>query len=96
MKKGKYFFGTIAGIIIILITLSGCEKPADKQSGLSFDNISFRNIPGVTAEEIAAIEALREQNRSFVYGMMLSTEAFLDKDGEARGYAALLCKSFHV
>jgi len=79
-------------ITIIFIVLSGCGKLADRQSGLSMENISFRDIPGVTGEEIRAIEALQGQNRAFTYGMSLGTEAFFDLDGEMKGYSVLLAE----
>jgi len=51
---------------------------------------SYRDIPGVTDEEIRAVEALKEQGRPFVYGMLYTSEAF-SENGEIRGFAALLC-----
>ncbi|MCL2075308.1 MAG: ATP-binding protein [Betaproteobacteria bacterium] len=51
---------------------------------------SYRYIPGVTAEEIIAVEALKEQGKPFVYGVLHSSEAF-SEDGEIRGFAAMLC-----
>jgi len=59
--------------------------------------VSFRDIPGVTEEEINAIEKLQKEYESFTYGMILSTESFIkdnDENGEAviGGYAALLCE----
>jgi len=37
------------------------------------------------------IDVLRAQYDYFVYGMILSTEAFVKNDGDAGGYAALFC-----
>ena len=34
---------------------------------------SYREIPGVTLEEIAAIEALKSTRQSFTYGSILTT-----------------------
>jgi len=53
---------------------------------------SYKDIPGVTADDIDAIEALREQYGSFVYGVLPSTVAFYDKDGNIRGFSALFCE----
>jgi len=53
---------------------------------------SFRDIPGVTGEEIAAIEALQANNEAFVFGVLLNTEAFLSQDGELSGFSVLLCE----
>jgi hypothetical protein len=51
----------------------------------------------VTEEEILAIEKLREQmaindRDYFVYGVLPSTEAFRDENGEIRGFSALFCE----
>ena len=43
---------------------------------------SYKNIPGVTEEEIRVIDALLEQNEYFIYGMLSDTETFLDTYGE--------------
>ena len=51
----------------------------------------YSSVPGITPEEIAAIEALRVGGRAFSYGAVLSTENFLDKDGQLAGYASDLC-----
>nr|AGS54054.1 hypothetical protein [uncultured bacterium contig00048] len=52
---------------------------------------SFRDVPGVTQEEIEAIEELKKQNASFVYGILFSTESFYDQNGEINGFTALFC-----
>jgi len=53
---------------------------------------SYRDIPGVTGAEIAAIEALRGKyrNSALVYGMVESIEAFYGPAGQAQGFAALV------
>jgi PAS domain S-box-containing protein len=53
---------------------------------------SFRDIPGVTAEETLAIEALQKKHESLAYGMTLTSEAFLDENGQVNGFAALVCE----
>ena len=54
-------------------------------------NPRYLDIPGITQEEIDAIDALRAEGRTFSYGALLSTENFLDKDGQLSGYASDLC-----
>jgi PAS domain S-box-containing protein len=49
-------------------------------------------VPGVTEDEINAIEALQKQSPVFIHAMVPSTEAFLKEDGEIGGYAALFCE----
>jgi len=64
-------------------TLSDGEKPA---------YASYKDIPGVTPNEIAAIEALRAKYRdsTLVYGIMESIEAFNKQSGGIGGFAALV------
>ena len=76
-------------ISLVLAIFPGCGKPADIQPEPAFT--SFQDIPGVTHEEIRAIEELQGQNASFVFGTTLSTESFLEEDGEIGGYVAFLC-----
>ncbi|MCL2765243.1 MAG: ATP-binding protein [Treponema sp.] len=81
-------------LLMIAALLPGC-KGAERQNP---DNISalnlprsFRELPGITIEEIRDIEALQKQNRVFVYGMPSSTEAFMENE-IARGFSALFCE----
>ncbi|MCL2496634.1 MAG: transporter substrate-binding domain-containing protein, partial [Clostridiales bacterium] len=54
---------------------------------------SYRDIPGVTDDEIQSIEKLREQIDSFAYGMVTSTEMFVDiHSGEINGFSTLVCE----
>ena len=79
--------------VTLFITVSaGCENLSGKQSATLMKYASFHDIPGVTEDEIKAIEALREKTDFFVFGMMLNTEAYLDKNGKINGYTALLCE----
>jgi len=53
---------------------------------------SYQYFPDVTEDEIRAIEALKTELDSFVYGMPLSIEAFEDENGNIRGFSALFCE----
>ena len=53
---------------------------------------SYKDIPGVTEEEIKAIDALREQVDHFVYSVLPTTEAFYDSNGDIRGWTTLFCE----
>ncbi|MCL1931494.1 MAG: response regulator [Treponema sp.] len=75
--------------LLLFPLLGGCAKPAGEPKPFNFN--SYREIPGVTSEEIRAIEALKEQKASFVYAMRPSTEAFRGEDGEIHGFSALVC-----
>ena len=52
----------------------------------------YRDIPGVSAGEIDAIEALKAAGRVFSYGTIPSTEAFIQDDGLYAGFATALCE----
>ena len=54
---------------------------------------TYRDIPGVTASEVEAVEEFRKNGKAFVYGVPPSTEAFLDADGGVSGFAALFCET---
>jgi diguanylate cyclase (GGDEF)-like protein len=75
---------------IFMLNLS-CDKRIE-QSDNKRAYESFRDIPGITASEIEAIEALQANNASFVYGMLLSAEAFYGQDGEIKGFSSLFCQ----
>jgi signal transduction histidine kinase/DNA-binding response OmpR family regulator len=77
----------------MFVWASGCKnnsKSEPKQAQAPVYT-AYRDIPGVSEDEIAAIEGLRERTASFVYGMNLTTETFYDEHGEIQGYAALFC-----
>jgi signal transduction histidine kinase/CheY-like chemotaxis protein/ABC-type amino acid transport substrate-binding protein len=87
----------------IAVIVSGCGKTAPRPfepgnlpslDGVVSPFTSFREIPEVTNEETAAIEALQKKYSSFVYGMPPTAEAFLSarSNGEVRGFSALFCE----
>ena len=55
-------------------------------------NPDYKAIPGITQEEIEAIEDLKNSGRTFSYGALLSTESFLNEEGNIDGYTSELCK----
>jgi PAS domain S-box-containing protein len=90
--------GKIIAAIIVMAAVSVCgqTRPVDHQAAQS-PFASFRDIPGVTAEEIAEIEALQKERKSFIYGGNLTTEAFLMENNEGDGhiiggFSALFCE----
>jgi len=52
----------------------------------------YKGVPGVTQEEVNAIESLKRNGRAFSFGSLLSTEAFMDEGGKVSGYTANLCR----
>ncbi|MDR2049402.1 MAG: transporter substrate-binding domain-containing protein, partial [Treponema sp.] len=77
---------------MFLYVVTGCKDgpaPSFRDEYPSYTD--YRDIPGVTEEEISAVRSLKEQYGSFVYGAVPSTETFYNEYGEIRGYSALLC-----
>ena len=83
----RFLIVILSGLLFALPVLS-----AEDKSWACSEYSSYRDIPGVTDGEIAAIEALREQVDTFTYGVLPSTEAFVDPNGDIGGYAVLFCK----
>jgi signal transduction histidine kinase/ActR/RegA family two-component response regulator len=78
--------------LLFIVLFSGCKNAPEQTSIPILSFASFREVPGITIEEIHAIEKLKEKYDSFVYAMVPSTEAFFDyRKGKINGYSALLC-----
>ena len=78
-------------LIFQMAVLSGCFN-SDTSSNDFVIFSSYRDIPGISDNEIEAIEKFRSKGESFVYGMLVSTETFPGANGEIHGYTALLCE----
>ena len=52
---------------------------------------TYKDIPGVTEEEISAIEALKANREKFLYGAVISTETFILPDGTSAGFSKKFC-----
>jgi signal transduction histidine kinase/ABC-type amino acid transport substrate-binding protein/FixJ family two-component response regulator len=93
-RRKRRILPLLAGFI--LSALFGCSPSAEKTGeGRSFDIntvASYRDIPGVTEDEIRAVEALKAERQAFTFGGMFTTEAFTWPDGTHAGFAALLCR----
>ena len=79
--------------LILLLNLCGCYSGTQNASDGAYPYYDdYRDIPGITQEEIEAIEALKASHTSLAYGMCQSTEAFYDEQGNIAGYTALFCE----
>ena len=80
-------------VFFSLFIFPGCEKqqemPDISVQLQSIAALSYKDVPGITEEEIKAIEALKELYPYFSYGVLPSTEAFLMENGEIGGFSAL-------
>jgi len=75
--------------VLFLTLLTGCGKTAKERSKQAIEKLSFRNAPGVTREEIKAVEDLKARYGSFSCAVNLNTDSFYGKDGGLSGYAVL-------
>ena len=76
---------------VLFFACGKSDRPSHGTSnGASYS--TFRDIPGVTEDEINAVEVLRKRYERFTYGMILSTESFYDNNGVIRGFSALFCE----
>jgi PAS domain S-box-containing protein len=86
-----------AGIILIILIIplflfTSCDDDdtAGEREHAGFS--SYLEVPGVTAEEIAAIEAVKEKYDELTYSVLFSTEAFYDLNGNIAGSSPLFCE----
>jgi len=93
MMSGKKRIVTIF-IVIVFLTglLSACIScgTGNGHEG-TFKYTSYRDIPGVSKDDITAVEELLARTDYFSYAMMLSTETFINSNGEIKGFTALMC-----
>ncbi|MCL1931744.1 MAG: PAS domain-containing protein [Treponema sp.] len=80
-------------LVMAVIVLLACARPAPQPFDINSIK-TYKDIPGVTGDEINAIEELRKQcdiRGPLIYGTPLSTEAFVNEEGELDGFAVLFC-----
>jgi len=75
---------------VFLVSIAFCAIFAADATNNSVK--TYKDIPGVTKEEIAAVEALQNSRGEFSNGHMLGTEAYILPDGTYAGFTAKLCK----
>ncbi len=85
---GKLFLGLALACIVVCLPHFGGRVEAGPPALVLHD---YRDIPGITPEEVAAVEAIARRHPRLVYGVMQTTEAFVRDDGSIGGYSALFC-----
>ena len=77
-------------VILLVLPLVACTPETSSETSVLDD---YHQIPGITSEEIAAVEKIQENYDSFQLAMMSpNTECFFDENGDISGYSALLCE----
>ena len=90
-KKKKHAIALIITLTIVVSFIAGCSGAQEKPTGEEFSIQTFRDIPGITTEEMEAIEELLTKRDSFSFGALLSTYAFILPDGSYAGFFPLFC-----
>jgi len=73
--------------ILFLFLLGSCKTGQETGKKMS----TYRDVPGVTEHERAAIENIINKRKELVYGVNRTTESFLDENNEIEGFSKLLC-----
>jgi len=73
-----------------MLALSGCGVTSDDVDQPGAIN-TYKDIPGITEEEISAIETLKEQRSRFLYGSVFDAEAFMLTSGSFAGFSPKFC-----
>ena len=84
----------IAFVLILASFLSGCDIAEAKGDMITaYTPIDdFREIPGITAEEIAAVEEVITSRTSLSCATTLGTEGFVAENGQLQGFTPLICE----
>ncbi|MCL2254151.1 MAG: ATP-binding protein [Lachnospiraceae bacterium] len=86
----KFLFVSVF-LCLSLSLLSGCgENESGETKNTAFTSIY--DIPGITEDDIRAVDTLRNKYDSFTYGAFASTESFYNENGEFSGFTALFCE----
>ena len=78
-------------LCLFLVFCAGCEQRHEKPFASYSVYNNYKDIPGVTADEIAAIEDLKQNRAQFSLAILPSTEAFARDDGTIGGFGSLFC-----
>ena len=94
MKINSKQIAILLLVLLLCLASIGCKETVATPSNSSLITLnytSYKDIPGVSPEEVQAIEKLQKQGNSFVYGANSTTEAFLGADGKIHGFTVLFC-----
>jgi ABC-type amino acid transport substrate-binding protein len=92
LAAAKKFTLLILLVYAFIGSLTSCSM-APGRSSFDISSVqTYRDIPGITENEIAAIEALRSSRRAFSFGAIPTTEAFALPDGSHAGFTVALCE----
>ena len=82
----KYYIPIFLGLVLLL----GGFLPERKSPVPPAKYEQYTQIPGVTTEEIVAIEALKKKHRELTLGMNITNTSFIAENNAVGGFARLL------
>jgi len=90
-SKPRLIMVLLSVMFIAVMSCSSGKSEANTSSGqqLLSPYASLRDIPGITQDEINAIEALKAKYGSFICAVNQNTDSFVDNSGELSGYTIL-------
>jgi signal transduction histidine kinase/CheY-like chemotaxis protein len=83
------FAQLIAAIFLAFIFLISSNSILAAQA--PFPYATYRDLPGITLDQIEALEEVFKKKNHFIYGSELSTELYYTVDGALEGYNVLMC-----
>lgn len=87
MKRNIFI---LSALLLVFCQLCACsEKKQDTPPQTAIT--TYKDIPGITEEEISRIESLKETVPYFNYGTLLSVESYISDDGSYEGFSVKLC-----
>lgn len=79
-------------IFVVVLTFGACDFVTESEGESEIhDYNNYKEIPGVTKEDIAAIEKIKAERTELSLAMNESTELFKDSDGNLGGFSVLFC-----
>ncbi|MCL2099279.1 MAG: transporter substrate-binding domain-containing protein [Oscillospiraceae bacterium] len=83
---------TAAALLAAAVISCGMSGCVFESASFDIDSVkSYRDIPGITEEEIRGVEMLLEKRQSFVYAGAASTEIFNHVPGSYAGFTPEFC-----
>ena len=92
MDIKKRSIAIILTLFIAASLVTACNRANDNTGSAVNTITNFRDIPGLTLDEIKNIEDLISERDGFSFGALYSTYAFLLPDGSTAGFFPLLCE----
>ena len=88
LKKCLYIVFALILPLAMIVFIASANSVNGQVTGLPE---TFKDIPGITEEEIQAVENALALKSSFMYGMSNGVECFYRDDGSIGGYGVLVC-----